>query len=105
MAGAAGRIAFKLVGTVVAIPVGKLVTKATMKAWQTARPDDPPVNPKDVETNWRDALIWAGLTGVGAGIAQLLTTKGADTVWRAMTGQPAPRPKQSLAAAKAEAAS
>jgi hypothetical protein len=38
--------------------------------------------------------MWAGLTGVGAAVAQLLTTKGADTVWRAMTGRPTPRPKE-----------
>lgn len=93
MAGAGSRVAFKLVATAVAIPVGRLVTKATTQAWTKARPQDPLVNPKDVDTNWKDALIWAGMTGVGASVAQLLTTKGADTVWRAMTGRPSPRPK------------
>ncbi|MGI8665609.1 MAG: DUF4235 domain-containing protein [Jatrophihabitans sp.] len=93
MAGAGSRIAFKIVAGVVAVPIGRAITKVTTKAWATARPEDPPVNPKEVDTNWRDALIWAGLTGVGAAIAQVLTTKGADTVWRAMTGKPSPRPK------------
>ncbi len=93
MAGAGSRIAFKLVAAVVAIPVSRLITKGTTKAWATARPDDPPVNPKHVDTNWRDALVWASLTGVGAAVAELLTTKGADTVWRALTGKPSPRPK------------
>ena len=49
------------------------------------------MNPNDVDTNWTDALIWAGLTGVGAAVAQLLASKGADTVWRAMTGKPSAR--------------
>ena len=44
-------------------------------------------------SNWTDALIWAGLTGVGAAVAQLLASKGADTVWRAVTGKPTPKPK------------
>ncbi len=101
MAGTGSRIAFKIVAALVAIPVGRLVTKGTTKAWATARPDDPPVDPKEVDTNWRDALIWAGLTGVGAAIAQLLTTKGADTVWRAMTGKPSPRPKRGKQAEEA----
>jgi hypothetical protein len=101
MAGAGSRIAFKLVGAVVAIPVSKVITKATTKAWSAARPNDPPVNPKEVDTNWQDALIWAGLTGVGAAVAQLLTTKGADTVWRAMTGKPSPRAKQGKEAREA----
>jgi hypothetical protein len=94
MAGTAGRFAFKLLAAAVAIPVGRAVTKGTAKAWTTARPANPPPNPKDVDTSWKDALIWATLTGVGASVAQLLTTKGADTVWRAATGRPSPRPKQ-----------
>jgi NADPH:quinone reductase-like Zn-dependent oxidoreductase len=97
MAGAASRIGFKVVAAAVAIPVGRLVTKATTKAWATARPDNPPVNPNDLETGWTDALIWAGLTGVGAAVAQLLASKGADTVWRAMTGKPSPKPKAKAA--------
>ncbi|MFL6164097.1 MAG: DUF4235 domain-containing protein [Jatrophihabitantaceae bacterium] len=78
----------------VAIPVGRLVTKGTAKIWVTARPESPSVNPKDPDASWPDALIWAGLTGIGAAIAQLLTTKGADTIWRALTGRPSPRPKE-----------
>jgi hypothetical protein len=94
MAGAAGRFAFKLVAMAVAIPVGRLVTKGTARLWVTVRPESPNVNPKDPDASWPDALIWAGLTGIGAGIAQLLTTKGADTIWRALTGRPSPRPKE-----------
>ena len=93
MSGAGSRLAFKLVAAAVAIPVGRVVTVGITKAWVTARPDNPPVNPKEVDTNWQDALIWASLTGLGAAVAQLVTTKGADTVWRAMTGRPSPRPK------------
>ncbi|HEX4726540.1 MAG TPA: DUF4235 domain-containing protein [Jatrophihabitans sp.] len=93
MAGGASRIAFKVIAAAVAIPVGRLVTKTTTKAWATARPDNPPVDPKDMDTNWGDALIWAGLTGIGAAVAQLLASKGADTVWRALTGKPTPKPK------------
>jgi hypothetical protein len=95
MAGAAGRIAFKMVAAAIAIPAGRLVTKGTRRIWATARPNDPPVNPNDADTTWSDALIWAGLTGIGAGVAQLLASKGADTVWRAMTGRPSPKPKVS----------
>lgn len=93
MAGAASRLGFKLVAAAVAIPVGRAVTKATTSAWVKARPGAGNVNPKDVDVNWTDALVWAGLTGVGAAVAQLVTTKGADTVWRAITGSPSPRPK------------
>jgi hypothetical protein len=94
VAGAAGRLAFKLLSTVVAIPVGRLIASATGKAWATARPDDPPHDPKEVQTSWSDAILFSVITGLGVAIAQLLTTKGADTAWRALTGRPSPRPKE-----------
>ena len=94
MAGAVGRFAFKLVAAVVAIPVGRLVTKGTARLWVTVRPESPNVNPKDPDASWPDALIWAALTGIGVAVGQLVTTKGADTIWRALTGRPSPRPKE-----------
>ena len=93
MSGGSSRLAFKLLSTIVAIPVGKAIASASGKAWAAARPDDPPHDPKEVQTNWADALIFAAISGLGAAAAQLLTTKGADTVWRALTGRPSPRPK------------
>jgi hypothetical protein len=93
MAGGASRFAFKILSSLVALPVGKAIANASGKAWTTARPENPPHNPKEVQTNWKDAVIFALITGVGAAVAQLLTTKGADTLWRAMTGKPSPRPK------------
>ncbi len=94
MAGAVGRFAFKLVAAAVAIPIGRLVTKSTAKLWLTVRPENPTVNPKDPGASWPDALTWAALTGIGVAVAQLLTTKGADAIWRALTGRPSPRPKE-----------
>ena len=46
-----------------------------------------------MDVRWQDALIWAGLTGLGTAVAQLVSTKGADAVWRAITGMPPPGPK------------
>ena len=94
MAGKASRFAFKLVALAVAVPVGKVVTASTSKLWTAARPGRAPVNPRDADTNWKDALLWASLSGFGVAVAQLATTKGADTIWRAMTGRPSPKPKQ-----------
>ena len=104
MAGAVSRLGFKLVAAAVAIPVGRAVTKATTTAWQKARPGAGVIDPKDVDVNWTDALVWAGLTGIGAAVAQLVTTKGADTVWRAITGTPSPRPKHQSPAEAEQAA-
>jgi len=92
MAGRVSKMTFKLISTLVAIPVGRAIRKATAKAWTAVRPDDPPHDPRAVETDWQDALVWAGFTGLGTALGQLLATKGADTVWRAVTGRPSPRP-------------
>jgi hypothetical protein len=97
VAGGASRLAFKILSSIVAIPVSKAIAKATGKVWMKARPENPPHNPKEVQTSWKDAFIFAGITGLGAAAAQVLTTKGADNVWRAMTGKPSPRPKLSKA--------
>jgi hypothetical protein len=94
MAGGASRFAFKILSTVVAIPVGKALASGTEKVWRTARPENPPHDPRKVETSWKDALIFSVVTGLGAAAAQLLSTKGADTAWRAITGSPSPRPKE-----------
>lgn len=93
MAGAVPRLAFRGLSTIIAIPVGRVLSKTTAKLWRKARPEDPPHDPHQVQTGWRDALIWALLTGLGSAVAQVLSTKGADTAWRAMTGRPSPRPK------------
>ena len=71
MSGSAARLSFKVVSMLVAIPVSKLITKATVKAWVAARPEDPPTDPKAVDTNWADALVWAGLTGLGTAAGNL----------------------------------
>jgi hypothetical protein len=93
MAGGASRFAFRFLSTLIAIPIGKAIASATGKAWSAARPHDPPHDPKRIDTDWKDALFFATITGLGTAIAQLLSTKGADTVWRAATGRPPPQPK------------
>ncbi|MGX7678064.1 DUF4235 domain-containing protein [Jatrophihabitans sp. DSM 45814] len=101
MAGGASRFAFKMLSTAIAVPVSRLIAKGTAKVWRAARPGNPPHNPKEVQTSWPDALIFAVVAGLGASIAQLLSTKGADTIWRAVTGRPSPRPEEPKAGTKA----
>jgi hypothetical protein len=91
------RLIFRLIAALVAIPVGRAVTKTTQAVWLRTHPDDPIKDPTKVEARWRDALVWATLTGLGSAVAQLLTTKGADTVWRAITGTPSPGSKANAA--------
>jgi len=93
MAGAGGRLAFHAIAALLAIPVGKLVRKSSKHALAAINPDRRPTDPKRVDTRGRDALLTAGITGVATAATSLLATKGADTVWRAVTGSPPPAPK------------
>lgn len=102
MAGSSGRLAFNVMASLLAIPVGRAVQKAATSTWASLRPDDPPTDPKRVDTRSHDALIFAGLSGVSAALTSLVATKGADTLWRATTGTPPPPPAPTKAERKAD---
>ncbi|SOD75188.1 uncharacterized protein DUF4235 [Jatrophihabitans sp. GAS493] len=75
---------------VIAIPVGIAVSKSIAQVWITARPDNPPRRPTDPNVSWGDAAGWAALSAVGVAVGQLITTKGATTLWRGLTGDEPP---------------
>lgn len=104
-------MAFNVMVGLLAIPAGRAVQKAMAATWHTFRPDDPPTDPRRVDTRSHDALIFAALSGVSAAATSLIATRGADTLWRAATGTPPPPPeepklsrKQKKAARKAASA-
>jgi len=93
MANIAGKLGLKVVTIAIGIPVGILAKRAVEKAWLAARPEDPPRKPNDPDVSWGDALGWAALSAVGVAVADLVTTKGAASVWRSLTGgEPAAKP-------------
>ena len=102
-----GKLGFKLVSVAVGIPVGIATRKLVERLWVAARPDDPPRKPTDPEVSWADAMGWAALSAAGVAIAELVTTKGASSVWRAVTGSepPVKKPKQAEPAEDVKAVS
>jgi hypothetical protein len=99
MAKMVGSIAWKITTIAIGIPVGIAVRKALERAWTTARPNRPPSAAGDPDGSWGDALVWAALSAIGVAVAQLVTVKGASTVWRKLIGADPPP----VARAKAEA--
>jgi hypothetical protein len=81
---------WRMVTVAVGIPVGILAKKGVERAWLAARPDDPPHKAKDPNARWADVLGWAALSAVGVAVAQLVTTKGAASVWRSLLGSEPP---------------
>lgn len=105
MANVGGKIALKIVTVAVSIPIGIATRKAVERIWVAAGPDRPR-RASDDGVAWADAIGWAVLTGAGMAVADLLTRKGAEEVYRTVLGvEPPPgaiKPKASKKVAKAE---
>jgi hypothetical protein len=103
MANVAGKIGIKVLTIAVGIPVGIATRKAVERIWVAAGPDRPR-RATDDGVQWADAISWAALTAVAMAVADLVTRKGAEEVYRtafAKTPPPA-KPKASKKVAKAE---
>jgi hypothetical protein len=90
MANAAGKLGWKLMTMIFAIPISKIVTRLIEKAWVKARPNDPPRDPASPGTGWGDALAWATLSGLGIALGRLVATRTAASAWRGLTGSEPP---------------
>jgi hypothetical protein len=100
MANPVGKLSFKIVSIVIGIPIGILTRKTVERLWLAARPDDPPHEASDPAVTWGDALGWAALSAAGVAVAELVTIKGAASVWRALTGGEPPASKADKKAKK-----
>jgi hypothetical protein len=87
VAGAAGKIGWKIVAAAFAVPTGIAVRKALETGWRKAKNDDPPKNPAAPDTAWSEALAWAALSGIAVAAARLLAARGAAATWKSLTGQ------------------
>ena len=47
---------------------------------------DPPGNPAHHDVAWRDALLWALLTGAVVGVIRLVAQRAAAGAWYRVTG-------------------
>jgi hypothetical protein len=81
------KLLYKLVGILGGVVAAKLARTVAEKVWKgTHHGTEPPRNPAVPGTSWNEAVMWAVATGVAAGIARLLATKGAASVWAKGTG-------------------
>jgi hypothetical protein len=85
-----GKLLYRILSIIIAIPIGRAVSKLAEQAWVAARPNDPPKDPRKADTGWADALTWAVITGISAALSKLLTSKGAAGAWRAIIGTDPP---------------
>jgi hypothetical protein len=81
-------IAWKIISTGVGVLSGVLVRQAIGLVWKTVTNDreEPPLNPADRRISWSEGLQWAVASGVGVGIARLVSDRLAARGWEAATG-------------------
>ena len=65
-----------------------LVTRQLLdRTWRLATGKPPPSNPEHPDVTMAEALAWASLSGVAAGIARMLAARQAANYWRRSTGE------------------
>jgi hypothetical protein len=100
---AAGKIGIKLISIAIGIPVSIATRKLIESAWHAARPEDPPRRPHEQGVRWVDAVAWGVVSAAGVVVADLVTRRGAEVTYRAITGNEPPPAKQGKAEKKAAA--
>lgn len=78
---ARGKSTWKLIGTASGLVAGIATTKALDATWRTATGRTPPTKPENPEIASREALLWAGLSGMVMTVAKTYATRRAANYW------------------------
>ncbi len=78
---------WKLIGTGSGVLAGMAAQRGLTVAWKAATGKEPPTIPEDPDTDWKDAVAWAVLSGVAIGLARLFATRRAALYYRRSTGE------------------
>jgi hypothetical protein len=66
---------------------GVVVTKPLVeRCWRMVVGSDPPGNPAAEEVAWRDAIMWALVTGAVVGLIRLVSQRAAAGAWQKVRG-------------------
>lgn len=71
-------------GALAAIAVRKLLSAM----WPGS--SEPPLNPADRRIDWTSAMVWGVASGIGAGVARVVSKRTAAAAWEKATGNPPP---------------
>lgn len=73
-----------------AMATAALARKGATSVWSKATDADVPAEPESPRVNWTQALAWAVLAGVAAGLARVAARKGTSAAWEKATGETPP---------------
>ena len=77
---------WRLLGGISAILAGIAARKALVKSWRVTTGSNPPANPAQPGTQWREAIPYALASGAAMGLARMLATRKAADYYRSSTG-------------------
>ena len=78
--------------TALSVGTGALAAIGTRKIVAAVWPGrhQPPLNPADRRIDWREAVMWAVASGIGAGLARVVAKRTAATGWERAFGETPP---------------
>ena len=85
-----GKLFYRVLGIVFAIPISIVMRKALDAAWRSTQGDEPPRDPKAPNARLADVLAWAGLSALSLAVGQFIASRGAAAAYRGLTGHHAP---------------
>jgi hypothetical protein len=65
--------------------MGSLTERGLRVAWKAALSTDPPEDPEDPDTSWKEAAAWAVLSGALIGLSRLVVMRKATAYYRRST--------------------
>lgn len=77
---------WKIVTLLTGVLAAKQARKLLDKVWAKAVGGDPPTNPASQVTTWREALVWAAVSGIVVQTARMVAQRGAAAGWKRATG-------------------
>ncbi len=77
---------WKFLANGAAVAAAVVARKALTSSWEAATGTEPPKNPADPRTDWREALAWGLLTGAVIGVARMLASREAARVAQRFSG-------------------
>jgi hypothetical protein len=81
-----GKFVYKVFGALAGVLAARAARSVLDKGWNRAKGVEPPRNPAAPGVGWNDAVAWAVASGIAAGLARLLATRGSARVWEKTTG-------------------
>jgi Protein of unknown function (DUF4235) len=88
MAGKGPSLAWKVLATLSAVTAGIAARKVLVTVVRKTTGKEPPANPEAPGTSWQEAIGWAVASGAAMGMARMLATRKAATVYEKSTGHP-----------------